>query len=244
MKKKYMAFVSVVIAALLVTTLTAYAAAGKKDGKWNLRGTKGIIVGGYGDNFDYGGADTRDIKGHAKIRVNADQDVGTVTAKVRGMINPDGTERYGEWKIVMKHFAGPMSWMQGGIAEDLTLHGATGRGPPVMPKVQTFLGGWGTADVYLDGELVRESLDAHFMYTDGARDEDYKVWCDEEKTTLWSPMCGMMGHDGYADPDDREFHIVVHSEVTDTNNFPQWDFFIHLNFEEVDVKRVPPEAAY
>ncbi|MFQ6115932.1 MAG: hypothetical protein ACE5NG_17870 [bacterium] len=248
MKRKRMALISIITATLLIATLPALATAHKeehKKAKWHLRGTNAIIVGGYGDNFDYGGGNTRAIKGHAKVKVNADQDAGKVVAEIKGSINPaDGLWLDGKIKIVMKYFDGPAPWMQGGIAEDLFLHGATGRGPPVMPKVRTFLGGWGTADVYLNGKLVCEDLDAHFMYTDGARDEDYKVWLNA--THLWNPMYGMppMSLNGTVDPNDRELHIVVHSTVPDSNNFPPHDFWIHLNFEEVKVKKAPSGAEY
>lgn len=244
--KKSVILVYATIMVLSVAALSAYAVAGAR-ATWVLRGSEGIIIGGYSDNFDYGGGNTRAIEGDIKLQVNAENDVGSVVTKViappSDPINPEaGVYLTGEVKIVMNHFSGPMPFMEGGIADDIFVHGATGQGPPVMPKVKTFLGGWGTADVYVSDLLTYTGLDAHFMYSDGARDSDLKVWLDAAKTTLWSPMHGMMGSDGYTDPNDRELHIVAHSTTPDPGNFPPHTVWFHLNFEEVEVKVSPPEA--
>jgi hypothetical protein len=50
----------------------------------------------------------------------------------------------------MQHAQGIKPFMQGGIAELLYLHGDTGQGPPVMPKVWTYLAGWGNLDIFVD----------------------------------------------------------------------------------------------
>ncbi|MEE8402102.1 MAG: hypothetical protein V3R86_08130 [Candidatus Hydrothermarchaeaceae archaeon] len=234
--RKVLAFVGAI---LLIAGISGYVTGSQGQATWVLRGSDAIIIGGYGDNFDYGGVNTRDIAGDAKVQVNAYGDVGSVIAKVQGTINPEsGVTLDGEIKIVMNHFSGMMPFQEGGIADDVTIHGDTGRGPPVMPKIQTFLGGWGTADVYLDDVLIYDDLDAHFMYTDGARQDDYHVH-SADQVGIYSPMNPA---DGYVDPDDRELHIVAHSTVPDPNNFPPHTIWIHLNFESVEVKLAPEGA--
>jgi len=140
-------------------------------------------------------------------------------------------------KIVMEEFQGEKPFQQGAIAENLYLHGDSGNGPPVMPKLFTFLAGWGQVDIYVDGEKKYEDLDAHIMYTEGARVNN-KIMKDDG--TVYNPK--LKSESGFTDSSKREFHIVAHSTDEDKDNFPPNSRWIHLNFQEVALKKAPEDA--
>lgn len=205
-----------------------------------VKGKRARIIGGYGDNFDWSGSTTQYTRGKAKGWFKDETDTGYLNAWV---YVPEGVypEGAGIYRIVAKNWVGTMDWMDGGIASYLTLHGASGRGPPVLPEVFSYIAGWGTADVYIyefdgddddddDGNLLYEDLEFHFMITNGARDLITHAVYNSDQTGFYSP----------ADPGnafiyryDRVLHVVAHSEVPDPGNFPPWSVFFHWNFEDV-----------
>jgi len=151
---------------------------------------------------------------------------------VRGTINPEKNKIYtGEIKIVYSIAEeGPAFW-EGGVADFVYLHGDTGQGPPVMPKVRTFLGAWGLADLYVNGELVYKGLDGHMMYTERSRDPKTRAIYNRDRSGFYSPMDPT--NFSIAIPEEKELHFVAHSTEADSENFPPHSVWIHLNFEEV-----------
>jgi hypothetical protein len=131
------------------------------------------------------------------------------------------------------------AWEQGGVAEDVTIHGDTGAGPAVMPTVHAFLAGWGPARVYVDDTLEYE-VHGHFMVTDGARQPDGVIYRSDRMTPYDPEMPG----DSWVDPEDRELHVVAHSSDPDRFNYPMHTIWFHLNFEEPILERVPPGAPH
>lgn len=212
---------------------------------WQLKGTSALLIGGYGDNFVYGGGNVTPVNGEMFIDVNADADTGSVTVTFQGLINPEsGVVHQGEIRFVVEGFDSVYMawapWQEGGVADDIVMHGSTGKGPPVMPEVRGFLAAWSQlTKVYVDNALVYDSLDTHFMYTDGARDDVTHIVYKSDRVTPYSPMAP---DDSYVDPDDRELHIVVHSRFDDPSNFPPYTIWIHLNFETVDIIKAPAQA--
>ena len=216
--------VAIVFSILLLSSIQV-SAAGGEDGMIHVTGSNAYIVGGYGDNFVYDGVGYQKTSGFVSIDVNDETNTGLLVATW------EATDYYGyngTFVAIMNRFSGPMEWMDGGIATNLTVHGASGRGPPVLPEVYTYVGGWGTADVYVNGELVLEDLDAHFMTTEGTRDPVTREVYNAEKTGLFSPMNPA---DGATFPDRILTHVVLHSLEEDTNNFPEFTVFMHINYE-------------
>ncbi|SEV82922.1 hypothetical protein [Natrinema salifodinae] len=70
----------------------------------------------------------------------------------------------------------------GGVLTDGLLHGVTGTGSPLFPKVYTYGASWGVGNVHIDGELATEDgfRVIHFMTTQTVRDERYRMVLDEE----------------------------------------------------------------
>ena len=214
-------------------------------GQWELRGTGGLLIGGYGDNFVYGGGDVKPVPGYMSIDVNADVDTGSVLVVFEGSITPEsGVEYQGEIRFVAQRFDSVYMqwapWQEGGVADDIVMHGPSGNGPPIMPQVRGFLAAWSQmTSVYVDNVMMYDSLDTHFMYTDGARDNVTHMIYQSDRVTPYNPM---MPGNSYVDPDDRELHIVVHTRIDDPTNFPPFTVWIHLNFETVEIIKAPKRA--
>jgi len=211
---------------------------GQHDPVWSLKASDGLLIGGYGDNFSYDGSRVVAIGGEAEVLVDVDLDTGTASATFTGTINPEKDKTYsGEIKLVYNQFMGMMPFQEGGVADFVYVHGDTGQGPPVMPKLRTFLGSWGLVDVYVNGELVYQGLDGHVMLTARSRDlTTYAIYANADRTAFYSPMDPSKGY--IVAPDEWELHFTAHSDVEDANNFPPHTVWIHLNFGTVE--ELPP----
>ncbi len=211
---------------------------GQHDPVWSLKASDGLLIGGYGDNFSYDGSRVVAIGGEAEVLVDVDLDTCTASATFTGTINPEKDKTYGgEIKLVYNQFMGMMPFQEGGVADFVYVHGDTGQGPPVMPKLRTFLGSWGLVDVYVNGELVYQGLDGHVMLTARSRDlTTYAIYANADRTAFYSPMDPSKGY--IVAPDEWELHFTAHSDVEDANNFPPHTVWIHLNFGTVE--ELPP----
>ncbi len=201
-------------------------------GKTHVTGTNTRIVGDYGDNFVYDGDGYEATSGFVTINVNDVTNTGSVVATW------EATDYYGYsgvFTAVINEFMGEADWMDGGITQGIYAHGDTGRGPPVLPTMYAYIAGYGVGDVYVDGVLVWEDLDAHFMVTEGTRDPvQNKVW-NADGTGLFSPMAPA---DGKVFSDTLLTHVVLHSMEEDTNNFPAFTEFFHINYETTSTSAV------
>ncbi|WP_408958047.1 hypothetical protein [Natrinema sp. 74] len=70
----------------------------------------------------------------------------------------------------------------GGVFTDGFLHGITGTGSPLFPRVYTYGASWGVGNVHVNGELATDDgmRVIHFMTTQTVRDERYRMALDEE----------------------------------------------------------------
>jgi len=214
-------------------TMNVQEFTGSHDSLWILKANKPLIIGGYGDNFNYDGSRVKSLKGDAIVSVDADKDTGSFIVNLKGTINPEkGKKLKGKIQIVYRMVQGGPPFMEGGVADFVYLHGDTMQGPPVMPKTRTYLAAWARADVFLNGELVYKDLDGHIMYTEGTRDpKSGKIYSSDRKG-VYSPKNPT--DFSIFDPDATELHFVAHSEVKDMGNFPPHSVWIHLNFQDVE----------
>jgi hypothetical protein len=199
---------------------------------WHLKAKKPLLIGGYGDNFNYDGSNVIPMFGKAKVILDADKDVGTMVIKVTGTINPEKGKTFtGEIKIFYSVTKGGPPFKENGVADFIFMHGDTKQGPPVMPKVRTFLAAWGNADVYVNGELVYKDLDGHMMYTERSRDMQTRAIYNKDRTGYYSHKSP--SDFSIAAPNEREIHFVAHSMEKDGGNFPPNTVWVHLNFANV-----------
>lgn len=207
---------------------------GEHDPVWYLKAYRPLLIGGYGDNFNYDGSRVVELTGEAKVFVNVERDTGTIEAVINGTINPEKDKTYtGEVRIVY-HVEpqpdGPAFW-ENGVADFVYLHGSTGQGPSVMPKVKAYLAAWVPVDVYVNGELIYERIDGHIMYTERSRDPETGKIYDAEGMGVYSAMDP--DNASIFAPEEKELHIVAHTVVADPDNFPPHTAWIHINFVEV-----------
>jgi hypothetical protein len=205
---------------------------GDHSARWEFVATDGLLIGGYGDNFDYDGNEVKPVGGVGIVDVNARTNRGRMTATFYGTIEPEQGESYtGEIRLVYDDFSGGPAFMEGGIADFVYLHGATGQEAPVMPRLRSYLASWGDVDIYVDGELIYEDLVGHTMLTEGARDRRTYAIYDSSGEEFYSPR--NPSDSSIANPNTRAMHFVAHTTRSDSNNFPPHTVWVHLNFQTV-----------
>ncbi len=142
---------------------------------------------------------------------------------------PDGLER----SVTLLYLVpvGPDHPFFGGVATNVIMHGGTGIGSKLMPRVPTYITFWGVAELSVDDSLVTSNRLVHGMLTADVRDEDYQLVFDEG-----------------VDHDDMHFHLLL-PDVEVTPDGPvesplpsgyvmengRVQPFIHLLFEDVAV---------
>ncbi len=217
---------------------------GMHDSLWTLKATSPFLIGGYGDNFNYDGSNVSPMFGKAMVKLDAERDTGTMVVTLKGTINPQKGKSYtGDIKIYYKIDKGGPDYKEEGVADFIYLHGDTKQGPPLMPKLRTYLAAWGSTDVYVNDKLVYQNLDGHMMLTERSRDTKTRAIYNKDKSGFYSPNDPTNA--SIADPDSQELHFVAHSKQADKKNFPPHTVWIHINFEDVtDISGVGPSAAF
>jgi hypothetical protein len=104
-------------------------------------------------------------------------DTAEVTAE---FTDPAGNE----YEAVLDHIIKPPfpPWETGGgVVTGTWLHGVTGTGTPLMPRLFTHAALWGLGALRVNGEVVDEGRVMHFMTTENVRKADsYALALDEE----------------------------------------------------------------
>lgn len=190
-------------------------------GLFRLRGDKGTLVGSMQDrspwdHLDYAGKHLTPVQSMIQIEVDERQNTGKVAAEFT-----EGGETY---RIVFDRFSGDSLYKDGGIATRVYEHGDSGNGDPLYPKTWLYLSGWGKADVFKDGQALYKDYDAHFMVMERSRDPKTREVRYPMKRTLPG---------GETDPSGMEIDLWVRSKATNNANFPPFETFLHLYWEEV-----------
>ena len=190
-------------------------------GQFRIRGQRATLVGSMQDHspwdhLDYAGKHLNPVQGTIDIDVNEITNTGQIIAEFT-----EGSDRY---KIVFDRFAASRPYQDGGIATRVYEHGDSGNGDPLYPKTWLYLSGWGKADVYKNGQLLYKDYDAHFMVMERSRDPNTHAVRYPVKRTLPG---------GETDPAGMEIDLWVRSKETNNKNFPSFETFVHLYWEEV-----------
>lgn len=207
---------------------------------FNISGSNGYLIGGdgtTGNSFRYDGSGIWKGPGDASIVVNEESNTGMVTGSIKAKGHT--------YKIVLEHFGAEKPFMDGGIARDLYLHGTTGNGPPVLPKIWTFLAGWGHANIFKDGKPLHKGAHAHFMLTHGTRDKTtHKVNYPGPKRLMMAKKSGDQARISAAvkeikdaeqliDTHTMQLHIVAHSDKKNPKHFPPFEWFLHFMWDDI-----------
>lgn len=193
-------------------------------GHFRLTGQKGTLVGTMEektpwDHMDYAGKHLNPIMGTIEIEV----DERANTGQVQGTFVEGGDQ----YRMVFTRFAGKAPYQDGGLATRVYEHGDSGNGDSLYPKTWLYLAGWGKADVFKNGQLLFKDYAAHFMVLERSRDPNTQEVPYPMKRTLPG---------GETDPAGMEIDLWVRSSETNTKNFPPFETFLHLFWEEVTWK--------
>lgn len=190
-------------------------------GQFHLSGQKATLVGSMQDrapwdHLDYAGKRLTPVQGTIDIEVNELTNSGQVVAEF-----VEGPDRY---RIVFDRFAAKAPFQDGGIATRIYEHGDSNNGDPLYPKTWLYLGGWGTATMFKNQEVLFKDYDAHFMVMERSRDPK----THEVRYPIKRTLPG-----GETDPAGMEIDLWVRSKGQNTNNFPPFETFAHLYWDEV-----------
>lgn len=190
-------------------------------GHFQITGRQTTLVGSMRDlspwdHLDYAGKHLTSAEGTIQIDVNEVTNTGRVVAEFG-----EGADRY---RIVFDRFAASQPFQDGGIATRVYEHGDSGNGDPLYPKTWLYLAGWGTATMWENEQTLYKDYQAHFMVMERSRDSKTHGVRYPIKRTLPG---------GETDPAGIEIDLWVRSKEQNTKNFPPYETFVHLYWEEV-----------
>jgi hypothetical protein len=168
------------------------------------------------DHLDYAGKRLTPVKGTIDIDVNEITNTGRVVAEF-----VEGPDRY---RIVFDRFAASQPYQDGGIATRVYEHGDSGNGDPLYPKTWLYLAGWGTATMSKNDQPLYKDHAAHFMVMERSRDP---------KTNQVRAVVDRHFPGGATDPAGMEIDLWVRSQEQNRKNFPPFETFVHLYWDEV-----------
>jgi hypothetical protein len=190
-------------------------------GEFRFKGERTTLIGSMRDpspwdHLDYAGKRLSSVKGTIEIDVNEMTNTGRVVAEF-----VEDADRY---RIVFDRFAARASFQDGGIATRIYEHGDSGNGDPLYPKTWLYLAGWGTATMWKNDQVLYQDHDAHFMVMERSR--------DRKTHEVHYPVKRVLPG-GETDPAGMEIDLWVRSKEQNAKNFPPFETFVHLFWDEV-----------
>jgi len=168
------------------------------------------------DHLDYAGKHLHPVQDTIEIDVNEITNAGRVVADFIG-----GAEHY---RIIFDRFAANQPFQDGGLATRIYEHGDSKHGDTLYPRTWLYLGGWGTATRYRGDAILYKDYDAHFMVMERSR--------DPKTHEVHYPMTRTLPG-GETDPAGMEIDLWLRSKEQDTKNFPPFETFVPLYWEEI-----------
>lgn len=84
---------------------------------WKLKARSPLLIGGYGDKFNYDGKRVTPLLGKAEAVFDAEKNAGTAIVKVKGTINPEKGKTYsGAIMLVYRVGKADQAFQEGGVA--------------------------------------------------------------------------------------------------------------------------------
>lgn len=177
---------------------------------WEVTAAEPFIAGNHEDRFMFDGADVQPATGSLSMTLDADNEVGLVTAVFTGTIEPNpGQTLSGEFRVEQHTFSpGPTNpaFQEGGIGDFVRMHGQSGMELMQYPEMVAYIGTWGAADVFLDDELLYDDVGIHIMYSDGVRDDAEQFVFDGNGRCCFDPSNPA---DSSLDENGREISVWV-----------------------------------
>ncbi|MCH7491234.1 MAG: hypothetical protein IID05_11135 [Gemmatimonadetes bacterium] len=195
------------------------------DGHFVLSAGRVYQVGGLRDaaGWDHMGNDgtnLRSVEGTVEIDVNEIENTGRFVARLNV---PEGN-----LLIQIDRFHEFSPCQNGGVAAYLYEHGDSGCGDTNWPKTFIYIAGWGYGHATLNGELLYEQYQMHFMVTQGMR--------DRESLKVNYPLLNKKSSAGAVNPAMQQLDFFIRSPEQDSRNNPTRAVFDHFFAMEITWK--------
>ena len=190
------------------------------DGRFVITGRRVYQVGTLDDEppWDHMGDDAtnlRAVAGEILIDVNEIENTGSFRAALE---LPEGL-----YVVELDRIHAFAPCQDGGVAAYLFEHGNSGCGDANWPKSLLFVAGWGFGHATLNGELLYEDYQLHFMVTQGMRDRE----------TLQVMLEPSSGEAGAVNPAAQQLDFYIRSPQPHDQNHPGREVFDHFFAMEV-----------
>jgi len=224
-------------AGFVVVLMLGLVAVGQPStGDYSFEAELPLVIGDVNDPFRYSGEQVRELRGSATFAGDTMGNEGVLlavvstTAESGPIVVSESLSLQGVIRIVMNEFLGTESFMSGGLAESLLMHGDSGVMASVMPELFAEVAGWGLLDVYVNGALVFDDLPGHFMVTERVRRDAFDGYAITRRSdgTIYSPE--LEDKTGFVYSTERELHLWAASTVPGIPVSYGEDVKFHLNF--------------
>lgn len=187
------------------------------DGRFVLSANRVYQVGGLDDpaGWDHIGNDARNVRpvdGEVTIDVDEIRNTGRFAARL--------TLPEGEYVVEIDRFHEFSPCQDGGIAAYIYEHGDSGCGDANWPKSFLYVAGWGYGRATLDGRLLYDEYQIHFMVTQGMR--------DRETLRVNYPLLNRRSSAGAVNPAAMQLDFYIRSPEEDPRNNPTRRVFDHF----------------
>ncbi len=190
------------------------------DGQFVITGQNIYQVGALNDvsPWDHMGNDAtnvQSVQGEIRLSVNERENTGKFYAE---LLLPEGT-----YVVELDRIHQFSACQDGGIAAFLFEHGNSGCGDMNWPKSILYVAGWGYGHATLDGKLLYDEFEMHFMVTQGMRD----------RATLEVVLEPSTGEAGAVNPATQQLDFYIRSPERNEENYPAREVFDHFFAMEV-----------
>ena len=207
------------------------------DAVWAIRAEAPRVIGGYGDNFCYDGQGVLPLAGSLTLSIAADG-TGSIDASVSvsdtsGSLHLASSDELTGTVRIRSRIDDSSE-----VEEQVDINGDIEGSDSGLPQTHATLSGKSTFDLYVDGELRYEALRGTWSLADALRQSDGSI---RQSGLLYSPL--LRDKSGFSDPGRLEFTLLLHSDVPDPNNDPQYSIVLHLVFPDVTIEKQPPTVS-
>jgi hypothetical protein len=143
----------------------------------------------------------------------------------------------GDFRFIQTTYSGGNTpFKEDGIADFVLMHGNSGNETPRYPEVVGYIGTWGTANLYLDDELLLRNLGIHVMFTDGVRDNENHFIPRQDDSCCFIPESPQ---DNSLYPEDQEISIWLFGSTGGSSYEAASSIWINIYYNQVDVRAAP-----
>jgi hypothetical protein len=168
------------------------------------------------DHLGDDGSNLRAVGGTIEVDVDEIANTGTFRAELE---LPEG-----RYVVELERIEEFSPCHDGGVASWLFEHGDAGCGDANWPKSILYVAGWGWGNATLNGQLLHEDYQIHFMVTQGIR--------DRETLAVQTSMTGATGA-GAVNPAQVQLDFYIRSPENNEANRPTREVFDHFFAMEV-----------